>query len=166
MLHPGHIHFLRAARELGDELVVIVANDATVRRMKREPIVSAAVRAEMVASLKPVDQAIVGREGNMLDIVVEEIKPHIIALGYDQDMFESKALEAKLAERGPDAALGWCQVLPDRPPSRGGASPVLCGRRAAVPCDAGYAGPAGLVAFSMGPPVVGSELACTIKGRT
>ena len=100
LLHPGHIHFLRAARELGDELVVIVANDATVRRMKREPIVSAAVRAEMVASLKPVDQAIVGREGNMLDIVVEEIKPHIIALGYDQDMFEPKALEAKLAERG------------------------------------------------------------------
>ena len=100
MLHPGHIHFLRAARELGDELVVIVANDATVRRMKREPIVSATVRAEMVASLKPVDQAIVGREGNMLDIVVEEIKPHIIALGHDQDMFEPKALEAKLAERG------------------------------------------------------------------
>ena len=100
LLHPGHIHFLRAARELGDKLVVIVANDATVRRMKREPIVSAAVRAEMVASLKPVDQAIVGREGNMLDIVVEEIKPHIIALGYDQDMFEPKALEAKLAERG------------------------------------------------------------------
>ena len=100
MLHPGHIHFLRAARELGDELVVIVANDATVRRMKREPIVSAAVRAEMVASLKPVDQAIVGREGNMLDIVVEEIKPHIIALGHDQDMFAPKALEAKLAERG------------------------------------------------------------------
>ncbi|MDP7255672.1 MAG: FAD synthase [Candidatus Poseidoniia archaeon] len=100
LLHPGHIHFLRAARELGDELVVIIANDATVRRMKREPIVSAAVRAEMVASLKPVDQAIVGREGNMLDIVVEEIKPHIIALGHDQDMFEPKALEAKLAERG------------------------------------------------------------------
>ena len=100
LLHPGHIHFLRAARELGDELVVIVANDATVRRMKREPIVSATVRAEMGASLKPVDQAIVGREGNMLDIVVEEIKPHIIALGHDQDMFEPKALEAKLAERG------------------------------------------------------------------
>ena len=100
MLHPGHIHFLRAARELGDELVVIVANAAPVRRMKREPIVSAAVRAEMVASLKPVDQAIVGREGNMLDFVVEAIKPHIIALGHDQDMFEPKALEAKLAERG------------------------------------------------------------------
>ena len=100
MLHPGHIHFLRAARELGDELVVIVANDATVRRMKREPVVPATVRAEMVAELKPVDQAVVGREGNMLDIVVEEIKPHIIALGYDQELFEPKALEAKLAERG------------------------------------------------------------------
>ena len=100
LLHPGHIHFLRAARELGDELVVIVANDATVRRMKREPVMPAAVRAEMVAALKPVDQAVVGREGNMLDIVVEEIKPHIIVLGYDQELFEPKALEVKLAERG------------------------------------------------------------------
>ena len=99
LLHLGHIHFLRAARELGDELVVIVANDATVRRMKREPVMPAAVRAEMVAALKPVDQALVGREGNMLDIVVEEIKPHIIVLGYDQELFEPKALEAKLAER-------------------------------------------------------------------
>ena len=100
LLHLGHIHFLRAARELGDELVVIVANDATVRRMKREPVMPAAVRAEMVAALKPVDQAVVGREGNMLDIVVEEIKPHIIVLGYDQELFEPKVLEAKLAERG------------------------------------------------------------------
>ena len=100
LLHPGHIHFLRAARELGDELVVIVANDATVRRMKREPVMPAAVRAEMVAALKPVDQAVVGREGNMLDIVVEEIRPHIIVLGYDQELFEPKALVAKLAERG------------------------------------------------------------------
>ena len=100
LLHLGHIHFLRAARELGDELVVIVANDATVRRMKREPVMPAAVRAEMVAALKPVDQAVMGREGNMLDIVVEEIKPHIIVLGYDQELFEPKALEAKLAERG------------------------------------------------------------------
>ena len=100
LLHLGHIHFLRAARELGDELVVIVANDATVRRMKREPVMPAAVRAEMVAALKPVDQAVVGREGNMLDIVVEEISPHIIVLGYDQELYEPKALEAKLAERG------------------------------------------------------------------
>ena len=100
LLHLGHIHFLRAARELGDELVVIVANDATVRRMKREPVMPAAVRAEMVAALKPVDQAVVGREGNMLDIVVEEIRPHIIVLGYDQELFEPKALVAKLAERG------------------------------------------------------------------
>ena len=99
LLHLGHIHFLRAARELGDELVVIVANDATVRRMKREPLMPAAVRTEMVAALKPVDQAVMGREGNMLDIVVEEIKPHIIVLGYDQELFEPKALEAKLAER-------------------------------------------------------------------
>src|SRR5512139_466043 len=33
-LHPGHIDFLRQAKSLGDELVVIVARDETVQRIK------------------------------------------------------------------------------------------------------------------------------------
>ena len=100
IIHSGHAHFLKAAKEHGDELVVIVANDDTVRRMKGEPILSDEMRAEVVSHLKPVDQVVVGRTGNMLDIIVEEIKPDVIALGYDQRLFSTDELEAKLLERG------------------------------------------------------------------
>ena len=100
IIHSGHAHFLNAAKEHGDELVVIVANDNTVRKMKGEPILSDEMRAEMVSHLKPVDHVVIGRPGDMLDIIVEEIKPDVIALGYDQRLFSTEELEAKLFERG------------------------------------------------------------------
>ena len=100
IIHIGHAHFLNAAKEYGDELVVIIANDDTVRKMKGEPILSDEMRAEMVSHLKPVDHVVIGRPGDMLDIIVEEIKPDVIALGYDQRLFSTEELEAKLFERG------------------------------------------------------------------
>ena len=100
ILHLGHAHFLNAAKEHGDELVVIIANDDTVRRMKGEPILSDVIRAEVVSHLKPVDRVVIGRTGDMLDIIVDEIKPDIIALGYDQRLFTREALASKLFKRG------------------------------------------------------------------
>ena len=99
IIHSGHAHFLNAAKENGDELVVIIANDDTVRKMKGEPILSAEMRAEVVSHLKPVSSTVIGRTGNR-DIIVEEIKPDVIALGYDQRLFTRKELESKLLERG------------------------------------------------------------------
>lgn len=99
LLHLGHLHFLMEAAKLGETLTVIVAHDETVRRLKREPVVPALVRAELVAALKPVDRAVVGHPGDMLAII-QELRPHIIALGHDQHLFEPAALEAKLALRG------------------------------------------------------------------
>ena len=105
IIHSGHAHFLNAAKEHGDELVVIVANDDTVRRMKGEPILSDERRAEMVLHLKPVDHVVIGRTGNMLDIIVEEIRPNVIALGYDQRLFSTAELESKLLERDLDVKV-------------------------------------------------------------
>ncbi len=98
ILHPGHIYFLEEAKSLGDELVVVVAKDSTVRKRKHEPITPENMRLKMVASLKMVDKAVLGREGDPLK-TVEELKPDIIALGYDQT-FDAKALENKLKSRG------------------------------------------------------------------
>lgn len=83
ILHLGHLRFLQEAKRLGDELVVVVATDATTRARKHEPITSQGTRLELVEALKPVDRAVLGREGDIFDIV-EELKPDIIALGYDQ----------------------------------------------------------------------------------
>ena len=105
ILHLGHIQFLRAAKELGDELFVIVANDDTVKRMKGNSVLSSEVRSKLVSELKPVDKAVVGRSGNMLDIVVEDLKPDIVALGYDQRLFRTSELKEKLRERGLEAKV-------------------------------------------------------------
>ncbi len=98
LLHPGHLHYLTEAKRLGNELVVVVARDATVRKLKREPIVKEETRRAMVESLKPVDRAILGSETDMFDTVAK-VKPDIIALGFDQ-RWEEADIEAKCAARG------------------------------------------------------------------
>src|SRR6267142_3626736 len=98
LLHTGHLHFLQSAKALGDELVVVVATDATVRRRKHEPITPQAMRREMVAALKMVDRAIVGREDDIYK-TVEEVRPDIIALGYDQT-FREEDVRKELEKRG------------------------------------------------------------------
>lgn len=104
LLHMGHVHYLREAQSLGDELVVVVATDETVKRCKHTPIIPETMRRELVEALKPVDKAIVGHTGDML-AVVEELKPDIIALGYDQNV---EHLEQQLRERGITARVVRC----------------------------------------------------------
>jgi FAD synthetase len=92
LLHPGHVYFLREARKLGDELVVVVARDSTARRFKHEPITSEESRLQIVDALKPVDRAVLGHEGNIYDIL-DEIRPDIIVLGFDQIHSEARIVE-------------------------------------------------------------------------
>ncbi len=98
ILHPGHILYLREARKLGDELIVIVARDIMVERKKLNKFIPEEQRLEVVRALKMVDRAILGDEEDMLK-PIEEIKPDIIALGKDQD-FDEEKLEKELRKRG------------------------------------------------------------------
>ena len=99
IIHLGHLHYLEESKKLGDELVVVVATDETVRKRKHEPITPQKMRCELVASLKPVDRAVLGKEGGDVFDIVREVKPDIITVGYDQP-FEPQALEKALADRG------------------------------------------------------------------
>ncbi len=84
IIHPGHIHTLRAAKALGNVLVVVIATDKTAQKMKnRIPLHNMELRKDLVKSLSMVDYAVVGYEGDIFKSV-ELIKPNIIALGYDQ----------------------------------------------------------------------------------
>ncbi len=98
ILHPGHVMFLREAKKMGDELVVVVARDSTAERMKHRPIMHEEARRFMVESLKPVDRAVLGHEDDMYR-VVEEIKPDVIVLGYDQK-FSEEEIERECRKRG------------------------------------------------------------------
>ncbi|MCJ7463952.1 MAG: FAD synthase [Thermoplasmata archaeon] len=99
ILHLGHLHYLEESKKLGDELVVVVETDTTVRKRKHEPITPEKMRCELVASLKPVDKAVLGREGGDIFEIVKDLRPDIITLGYDQP-FDQKNLEKELAKRG------------------------------------------------------------------
>ena len=97
ILHMGHIYFLKEAKKLGDELIVVVACDKTVRRLKHEPVTSEDMRLNLIKELRVVDDAVVGNEDDMFE-VVEQIKPNVIALGYDQ-IHDEKSLQKKLDKR-------------------------------------------------------------------
>jgi len=99
LLHPGHLHYLREAKAMGDELHVIVARSANVTH-KPGPVVPGPQRAEMVGALEPVDHALLGHPEDIF-VPIEEIEPAVVALGHDQH-HDDAAIEAAAAERGVD----------------------------------------------------------------
>src|ERR671920_1172194 len=94
LIHPGHIHTLKAAKAEGDVLVVVIARTSTAIKIRgRKKIFHDEVlRQELVSSLRFVDLAIIGREGTLYD-TVEYVKPDTIALGYDQAHTEKDVAE-------------------------------------------------------------------------
>jgi FAD synthetase len=105
IIHTGHISYLEQAKAMGDELIVVVACDNTVRRGKHEPITPEGMRVRIVGALKVVDLAVVGKEGDIYE-TVREIGPDVIVLGFDQT-FDPEGLTEKLSERG----LGGIRVV-------------------------------------------------------
>jgi FAD synthetase len=89
LLHLGHLRFLEESKRKGgpgSRLVVVVARDKTVfRRKGRSPVIPEDQRRELVAALRVVDRAILGREEIDLLGILKEVKPDIVCVGYDQD---------------------------------------------------------------------------------
>jgi FAD synthetase len=97
LLHMGHIYYLKEAKKLGDKLVVVVATDSTVRKLKHEPVTPQEIRLNIIKELKVVDDAYLGYEDDMYEIV-QEIKPDIIALGFDQ-IHDENMIKKELKKR-------------------------------------------------------------------
>lgn len=100
LLHTGHLHYLRQAASYGDELVVVIARDASVRERKRPPITPEEGRVALVGALKPVDRAVLGDEEDQFS-TVERIEPDVIALGFD-DYHSTAEVADECADRGLD----------------------------------------------------------------
>ncbi len=102
LLHPGHVHYLRESKALGERLVVIVSRRANVTH-KESPILPATQRREIVAALDVVDRARLGHEEDIF-VPIEELRPDIITLGHDQHHDEA-AIDAELERRGIECRL-------------------------------------------------------------
>ena len=103
ILHPGHLHYLREAGELGDELHVILARRSNVTH-KQPPILPDTQRREMVAALDPVTEAHLGHDSDIF-VPIERLDPDVIVLGHDQH-HDDDGIRRALADRGLD-----CEVV-------------------------------------------------------
>jgi len=100
-LHPGHVDFLKQAKALGDELIVIIARDETVKRIKGFlPTHNERQRRNNVEDTGVPDFVILGNLDMNLFQILEELEPDVIALGYDQ-----RASEDEIKKRFPNCRI-------------------------------------------------------------
>jgi FAD synthetase len=102
VIHPGHIHYLREAATMGEELHVIVARRENVTH-KAPPLLPDRQRRDVVQALDAVDEARIGHHEDIF-VPVEDIDPDVVVLGHDQH-HEEGAIQAALRERGIDAVV-------------------------------------------------------------
>jgi FAD synthetase len=105
LLHLGHLRFLEESKKKGgpgSKLVVVIARDKTVfRRKGKRPVVPEDQRRELVAALRVVDRAILGREEIDLLGILKEIKPDLVSVGYDQNQIRAAVTRLVWRERLP-----------------------------------------------------------------
>ena len=84
LLHPGHVRYLKAARALGDVLVVGVNSDRSVRANKgpSRPIMPERERAEVLEALAVVDAAVIFDEETP-QAIIDRLKPDVLVKGAD-----------------------------------------------------------------------------------
>jgi D-beta-D-heptose 7-phosphate kinase/D-beta-D-heptose 1-phosphate adenosyltransferase len=89
ILHRGHIAYLRAAKALGDRLVIGLNTDASVRRLKGDhrPINSEDERAFLLESLRCVDYIVKFDEDTPYQIL-SRIQPDVLVKGGDYKIEE------------------------------------------------------------------------------
>ena len=84
LLHVGHVRYLQAAAAEGDRLIVAVNDDRSVAGLKGagRPILPAADRAELVASLRGVHYVVVFGDPNV-ERLLQLLKPDVHCKGTD-----------------------------------------------------------------------------------
>lgn len=98
-IHKGHEAFLKEAKALGDELIVALARDKTVRQLKKKkPEFNYRERQILLEDSGLVDQVIPADRKLGSYKSVRKVHPHIIALGYDQKQLR-KSLEHWIAQK-------------------------------------------------------------------
>jgi cytidyltransferase-like protein len=85
LFHHGHVAFLKAARALGDRLVVYVLDDDFVSGIKRPPIMVQSERLAVVGSCRYVDEVHSTGPQHITREFMRERGYTIYALGYSDE---------------------------------------------------------------------------------
>ena len=88
-IHVGHLEYLELAKELGDELIVIVNNNNQCVLKKGKPFMDEVDRVKIVQALGIVDEAFLSiDEDKSVCASLDAIKPDIFANGGDRSTGE------------------------------------------------------------------------------
>ena len=100
-LHMGHIKYLKKAKSLGDELVVILNTDDFLKKKKGYVFMPYIERKQILQSIKYVDRVIrcVDKDQTVAR-TLELLRPHIFAKGGDRTI-----------ENIPEAEIDICRKL-------------------------------------------------------
>jgi len=107
LLHVGHIRYLKAAKALGDMLVIGVNDDESLVSLgKRQSVITPLEeRIEILAALESVDYIIAFKEPTV-ERLLRELKPHVHAKGTDYTVETVPEREIVRAYGGEVAIVG------------------------------------------------------------
>ena len=99
-VHPGHINFLEQAKKRGDHLAVVIARDSTVKKVKdHSPIKNENERLAEILKTGLAGEAVLGSDGGNPYSIINDIRPDVICLGYDQRTY-TDGLQSELDRLG------------------------------------------------------------------
>ena len=112
LLHPGHEHYLREARKLGDALFIALNSDASTKLLKgpSRPVEDQTRRAQVLGRLPEVD-AIVIFDGKRLDAEIAALRPDTYCKAGDYTLDKLDPAERK-ALQDVGAAIKFMPFLP------------------------------------------------------
>jgi rfaE bifunctional protein nucleotidyltransferase chain/domain len=113
LLHAGHVRNLRAARSLGDALVVGLNGDESVRGLKgpSRPIVTESERGEVLAALECVDFVVIFQEPTPV-AALQRLKPDIHCKGADYAPPHGKPIPEAHVVTGYGGRIEFLPMLP------------------------------------------------------
>lgn len=95
LVHPGHLNYLKKAKQLGDILIVSVTSDKYVNKGPGRPVFDIHQRISFLADLKFVDKVYESKDYTA-EKVIEKIKPDIYCKGIDYSNKKKNKKDANL----------------------------------------------------------------------
>ena len=112
IIHPGHIHYLHSARQLGDVLIVGVNSDRSIKKLKGvlRPIMNQNERVLVLSAITSVDYITIFEEDTPLRLI-GSILPDVLVKGADWDVREIVGKETVEASGGAVISLPYQKGL-------------------------------------------------------
>ena len=110
ILHYGHLHYLAAARDLGDRLVIGLNSAASVSRLKGQhrPLNDELTRQHLLAALSFVDAVVVFEEDTPLELI-KCVKPDILVKGGDYQLHQIVGADLVIEKGGKAMSLPFVE---------------------------------------------------------